>query len=243
MLVDDPNFAQPLAPQGTLSAGPAPFVWADGGRRMTPDEVAQQRAVAQQMEAAGMDYSPVQSWTQGADRVAQALVGGLDARRAREAGDENTAESASVAQQLMNAGPNGPDKGSVAAALVNPYLDDTTRQLAVKAYERLYPKIPEPSVQRANNGDILGINPATGQMLYHIVDPNPKPQLTWQMVDTYDQQGNPIKQLVPIGVNGPVIGGASGSPASPQPPATLPPDFDFGNGGPTPSASGNFPGR
>lgn len=202
---------------------------------MTPDQVAQERALAQQMEATGMNFSPVQSWSQGLARVAQGLVGGIEAKRAREAADANTAESSSVAQALMSAGAGGPDKASVAAALVNPYLDDTTRQLAVKEYERLNPKPAEPHFFEANNGDQGAIDPVTGQVkiVYH----DPTPKVNWMTVDN----GDGTKSLIPV-VNGQVMQGgggpASGAGAG-SPPATLPPDFDFG--GPTPRASGTFP--
>lgn len=48
----------------------------------SPASIARRLKVAQAMQAAGMDYSPVQSWTQGAARVAQALVGAWKERQA-----------------------------------------------------------------------------------------------------------------------------------------------------------------
>lgn len=69
----------------------SPFVWGAGGAQMTPEAIAAQRKVAEAMMTQGMDYTPIKSWTQGAARVAQALVGGLDARRADDAERTNAA--------------------------------------------------------------------------------------------------------------------------------------------------------
>lgn len=61
------------------------FIWGDGGQQLTPEQVAERRKRAEAMMMEGADYSPVQHWTQGLSRVASALVGGLNAKRADEA--------------------------------------------------------------------------------------------------------------------------------------------------------------
>ncbi len=232
MIIDDPSYSQPLttAVPAVMPIAPAPFVWGRNAGRLTPEEVAQKRTEAQHLEAAGMDYSPIASPWQGLDRVAQGLLGTLEARKARKAADMNTEEAGSVARALMASGADGPDKATVAAALVNPYLDDTTRSIAGKAFERLYPKAQDAHFFEANNGDQGAIDPVTGQVkiLYH--DPTPKVQ--WVRIDN----GDGTFTMQPV-VNG-QMGGAGSAP-----PATLPPDFDFGTGGPTPAASGNFLGK
>src|SRR5687768_13473885 len=65
------------------------FVWGSGGAQLTPTQIDAQRKVAQALMAQGSDYSPVQSWTQGASRVAQAIFGGMQARDANEATRNN----------------------------------------------------------------------------------------------------------------------------------------------------------
>lgn len=82
----------------------APFVWGAGGAQMTPDEIATQRKVAQAMLAQGSDYSPVQSWSQGAARVAQAIFGGMQARDANEAAKANAASEAALLTGLFSGG-------------------------------------------------------------------------------------------------------------------------------------------
>jgi hypothetical protein len=71
------------------------FVWGDGGQKKTPEQLARERKLAQAMIAAGVDTSPVGHWTQGAARLANALVGNLrEARadKAEQAGIEGAAK-------------------------------------------------------------------------------------------------------------------------------------------------------
>lgn len=69
-----------------LSQAPAaPFVWGAGGAQMAPEQVTAQQKIAQLMMQQGLDYSPVRSWSQGASRVAQAMLGGY---MSKEADDE-----------------------------------------------------------------------------------------------------------------------------------------------------------
>jgi len=56
----------------------ADFVWGDGGAQLTPEAIAGRRKIAEAMIAKGMDTSPIKSWTQGAARVAQAMIGAYD---------------------------------------------------------------------------------------------------------------------------------------------------------------------
>jgi hypothetical protein len=65
------------------------FTWGAGGAQMTPERIASERKVAQALMERGMDYSPVQHWTQGVSRVAQALMGGVDSRMADAAERRN----------------------------------------------------------------------------------------------------------------------------------------------------------
>ena len=65
------------------------FIWGSGGQRKTQDQIAREREIAAALAEAGMDYSPVQHWTQGAARAAQGLAGGLKERWADEADASN----------------------------------------------------------------------------------------------------------------------------------------------------------
>lgn len=85
-----------------LSQAPtAPFVWGAGGAQMTPERIEAERKLAQAMMAKGMDYSPVQSWSQGASRVAQAMLGAFDDRRASQAETANATADKEWIKGLM----------------------------------------------------------------------------------------------------------------------------------------------
>src|SRR5690349_21304752 len=82
----------------------ANFIWGDGGAQLTPESIAAQRKVAQAMMARGADYSPVQSWTQGAARLAEGLVGGFDAARLDMAEKQNAAAEKDLLASLISPG-------------------------------------------------------------------------------------------------------------------------------------------
>jgi hypothetical protein len=79
----------------------ASFVWGDGGTQLTPEAIAAQRKVAQAMMQRGGDYSPVQSAWQGVARVAEGLMGGLDARAADAAERRNMAAEQALLASLI----------------------------------------------------------------------------------------------------------------------------------------------
>lgn len=217
------------APPGFLGRPNGPFLWGRGGRRMSPEEIdLQRRLAAQQMSAAG-DFSPVQHWSQGLARVAGGVSGALQMRRADRAAEENRSRTLRIAQALAEGQslPDGSDP--VAAALADPEL----RQVGLKAMDARQPKPVEPVIQRANNGDILGLHPMTGEVLFTRADPNPKPSLDWIMAE--DPQTG-ARQLIPVGPSGPILPG-SGPAALPTAPVGKLTPID---GGPTPSASGSF---
>ncbi|WP_133767886.1 hypothetical protein [Enterovirga rhinocerotis] len=77
-----------------------PFTWGSGGERLTPEAIRRRREIANALIKGGSDYSPIGHWTQGIARVAQALVGGYEARELNRAEGANAARS----QELSNKG-------------------------------------------------------------------------------------------------------------------------------------------
>jgi hypothetical protein len=82
----------------------AAFVWGDSGAQLTPEAIAAQRKVAQAMMARGADYSPVQSGWQGAARLAEGLMGGLEAGQADAAEKRNVAADRELLASLITGG-------------------------------------------------------------------------------------------------------------------------------------------
>ncbi len=76
------------------------FVWGQNGQQLTQDEIERRRAVADALMKNSVDYSPVASWTQGAARVAQGVLGALEDRsldRAQKDYNDNNAKMANDA--------------------------------------------------------------------------------------------------------------------------------------------------
>lgn len=98
----------------------AAFVWGEGGAQMTPEAIAAQRKIAQAMMQRGSDYSPVQSGWQGAARMAEGLMGGLDARMADVAERKNAAAEKELLASLITgqAAPAAPVAAPVATPAV-----------------------------------------------------------------------------------------------------------------------------
>lgn len=95
-----------------------PFMWGRGGAALTPEQVAREREIAQALMRGAADTSPVGHWTQGAARMAQALVGNLRDSRAASA---EAAGQAEVQAMLLPAltGSGGGDVASLAPAPVS----------------------------------------------------------------------------------------------------------------------------
>jgi GH24 family phage-related lysozyme (muramidase) len=68
------------------------FTWGSGGRKMTPDQLAAERAALAVMQAREGDTSPVAHWSQGLGRVVNALAGNYRESKA------DKAEAAGIAQ-------------------------------------------------------------------------------------------------------------------------------------------------
>lgn len=94
----------------------ANFIWGDAGAQLTPEAIAAQRKIAQAMMARGADYSPIQSWTQGAARVAEGMLGGFDAARADMAERQNAASEKELLASLIGGGTTPAAAAPVAAA-------------------------------------------------------------------------------------------------------------------------------
>ena len=61
------------------------FIWGQGGAQLTPEQVAQQRAIAAALMKEGSSYAPVGSWLEGLGRVANAAAGAFKEYRAGQA--------------------------------------------------------------------------------------------------------------------------------------------------------------
>ena len=194
------------------AAPPNPFVWGAGGSRLTPDQLsAKQKIAANLMKS---DYSPVGSISQGFGRVADNLIGALQTRKLDKQQQANTAHDQTIASLLAGGGTKT-STSAVASALANPYLSDSTRQLAGKVFDVQNRKPAEPHYWETNDGS-LGMIDADGKPTIAYQDPTPK--VTTIAVDN----GDGTKTLYRVGPDGVPLGagvrGAGGATAAPAPP-------------------------
>ncbi|MBB6425171.1 hypothetical protein [Sphingopyxis sp. JAI128] len=121
-----------------------PFIWGQGGRRMTPEDIARERALAaRQMQS---DYSPVQHWSQGLGRVADNVLGALRDRKAQKAADANAADGRRIAE-LLTQPPSEPGYGQPAASSGIAPVDIPPSSVAPSGSAML-PDVP-PSIDQA----------------------------------------------------------------------------------------------
>lgn len=219
----------PINQQQTVNE---PFVWGEGGRRMTPEDIALQREIAERQRLAGADFSPVGSIWEGLGRVGQGVMSGIGQRDARRASEANAAESDAVLQALLS-GETSSEGGidPVMAALANPNISEQVRGLAELEYKRRNPapgKDPEAVVlaRIANDPNRpQAERVAAAERLTGINDP-----FTSLIVGGNTVMGR--QSQVQQALQG---GGGLASMSGGMAPDTLPPDFNFdgGQGGPS----------
>ena len=233
-----------IAPQSANALGQMqtvnePFLWGPGGARMTPEDIAFQRRLAASQQQ--VDYSPVGHWTQGLARLTDNIGGALRERRADRAAQENAAEADAVMRALMANGGAGASNGSVVAALLNPNLPAHVRDFAEMRYEQMNPKARTPT-EFERELVAAGIMPGTPEYVEAMqkrVGMKTDPEVIVPLpggLGTYVGPRSGLSDLLKGG--GPLI---SPSPGAAPPPSTLPPDFDFNEGGPASKAPASFP--
>lgn len=77
------------------------FIWGAGGSKKTPEEIARDKEIAADLLLKAGNTSPVEHWTQGAARVADALSGVIKQKRAEKAGAENETYNQGILSELF----------------------------------------------------------------------------------------------------------------------------------------------
>jgi hypothetical protein len=120
-------------------AAPEPFMWGAGGSRVTPEQVAQMRQMAQAEMADASSGAPVAHWLQGLNRSLGAITGGLQMRRADKADAQITADSDAVTQALLA----DPSRENVLGAIASGKLSKGGMTVAEILAEGFKPATPE----------------------------------------------------------------------------------------------------
>lgn len=199
-----------------------PFVWGAGGAKLTPEQVAALRAQGEGMAAS--DFSPVGHWTQGLGRALSNLEGGLKVKRAERMEGENRARDAELAEAMAG---GRVDDATIARVLMDPNAGAGVREFAGMEYAARRPKASAPTELEKL---MLAANIQRGS-------PEWNAQLTAELRNRRDPfttfTGPTIGYVGPqSGLAAALGGGGQASVAQPgaEPPAVLPPDFDFEGG-------------
>lgn len=104
-----------------------PFIWGAGGAKMTPEQIAREREIA---EALGIvDTSPVGHWLEGAARMANAAVGRIREGRANRAEQENATYNSDIIASLLGGGSTTP-AATTGAATASAPMDPASARVA-----------------------------------------------------------------------------------------------------------------
>lgn len=122
-----------------------PFVWGQGSSK---ESIERRRKVAEAMMLRGSDSSPVQHWTQGLARVAEAIAGRVETSRLDS--EAKGAQSALAGDASLLAGGGG---GAIPAAAPSMAGDGSSRTMAMP---NVSPEMKDGIVQTAS---ALGISP------------------------------------------------------------------------------------
>jgi hypothetical protein len=97
---------------------------------LSPEEVRRRRKAAESMLAQGTDTSPVEHWTQGAARVAQALAGVYEDRKATKAEETGRAAARESLKGILTSQPGEDPQQRIASLLAaadDPWLGEGQR--------------------------------------------------------------------------------------------------------------------
>lgn len=99
-----------------------PFMWGRGGARLTPEQIAREREIAEAMGV--VDTSPVDHWLQGAARMANAAVGKIKEGRASKAEAQNATAKQGIIAGLLGGMGGGAGAFPAAPSDGNPTVSD-----------------------------------------------------------------------------------------------------------------------
>lgn len=208
-----------------------PFTWGQGGRRLTPEDIARERQLAAQMTQ--VDYSPVASPWQGLARVSENVIGALRERKADKAAQSNADYSAQIAQSLLNpsgtpsgsapAGANPPaSAGNLYGILSDPYASDSVKAIAQMQLENQQ-KMAMKQFEYANREQ-----PEIVQLSNIANDPTQPAYARKAARDRITTLNDPLAIIPDLGGQGTYVGprsGIAGALGGGGTPDTLPPDF------------------
>lgn len=104
----------------------------------TPDSVNKRRRMAELMLASGMQAEPIRHWSQGANKIAQALIGGLGIRRAEGMETEGRKGANAALVKALQGG----DQSALMEAINNPWQSEAGGKMAYDQWQQMQPGDP-----------------------------------------------------------------------------------------------------
>ncbi len=132
---------------------------------LSPDAIARRRSVADAYLTASRDTSPIQSWTQGAAKLADALVGGLQYRKANSEEQQGRQQANDSVAKLVAAlsGGKSPSFGDVATTAQDPFLNQGQAGIVGALLGKQFQAPPETWEDATVNGMPGQRNKSTGK--------------------------------------------------------------------------------
>jgi hypothetical protein len=127
--------------------------------KATPDAISRRRKLAEAMMQTGMDAGPVGSWTQGAAKLANALMGGVNMRRA----DEAEAQGQQSAQEKLMAALSGGGDEALIGAMNDPWMSSANQDLLTSQYAKAHKPPAPPELKDMGHGQFFQYDPANPQ--------------------------------------------------------------------------------
>jgi hypothetical protein len=143
------------------------------------DSVERKRRLAEAMLAQGMQAEPIRSPWQGAAKIAQAMLGGNQVRKA----DEQESEGRKSAMEAFNAAVNGGGMPQITGAMGNEYLGD--------GQQRVLAALLQDNLERSRPPDPMDALELERARLEVGALKNPKPQFSQLSPDEVQQLGLP----------------------------------------------------
>lgn len=201
---------QPIAPQ-------APFVWGQGGARLTPEELARRQQIASALMQS--DFSPVGSVWEGLGRVANNISGALDQRSLDREQEAVSADRNSQIAALLGEG-----NADLAPGLGS--TDPTVNSVAQSLLGQRIKTPAQPYRFEDNAGNVWSVG-TDGQPQRIFTDVVPKYYIQGDQAIEVPNPFNATQQAAPVQGIG----------------ATLPQGWTIDNGDGGSNAAGGFPRR
>lgn len=201
-----------MNPNYGLSQTPAPAAIASGllpaNGRSSLEMIARKRKLAEAMMGAGLDTSPIGSWTQGAARMMNAGIGGYDMYKANT---EETAGRAAAKDRLMKA-LAGNNDAEIMGAIDDPFMSQGGESLLMDNWRNNHDPARKAQLNQLNARGVYRNSLDPSEQKIFDADPDAYMKFAFEKKQA-DANASSFNNVYPVAPNGAPNGAAP--PASP----------------------------